>query len=162
MSHQNRKLAHADPQVFQAERTCPDDRVCIQCQDRQSCIYHRRERRLRFLRELLRVITNRVEASGDKCLVNVRQLSHSLARRLDTDERGLPKLIDQVLTEIRIPLWGNACSDYRLETWNVRPHASKVYQVDKSTPEILRWYLEHVESWTGRTAFPEMGQEVRP
>ena len=158
----SREFPRGTSQEFQAERKCPDDRVCVQCKDRQSCIYHRREQRLRFLRELLGVITSRVQTADNGCLVNVRQISHSLAKKLDTDERGLPKLIDQVFTELRIPLWGNACSDYRLETWNVRPNASKVYQIDKSTPEVLRWYLEQVESWTGRTAFPETGQVVRP
>ena len=131
-------------------RVCPDPRVCPQCTDNGSCIYLLGQQKRELLDELLKIIERRVDLA-DTCLVNVRNLSRILGKKLDVDPKRISKAIDDILTHIRAEKWGHACSDYRLEKWSVRPLSSKIYQIDQATLESLRWYIDQVQFSSGGT-----------
>jgi len=117
--------------------------VCPQCPDSDNCIYLKNQQKREIVVDLLEILERRVSLANT-CLVNVRNLSRILGKKLNVGPKKLGKTIDEILSYIRAEKWGHACTEHRLEKWNVRPLSSKIYQIDQATLESLRWYIDQV------------------
>ena len=116
----------------------------MKSKDRNNREYLLTQQRLEVMNLLFETLEIRIGVANT-CLVNIRNLSRTISKKVDIGPRKLSKIIDSIMVFIRAKEWGHACSDYRLEKWNVRPLASKIYQVDRATLNSLKQYKN--QSW---------------